>query len=61
LIHPIRDPEVIRGIEEWTLLVLRATGGSARVQVEFDFKDGRAVSFRLQFESSRKTLTNRAS
>jgi hypothetical protein len=60
VIHPIRDPEVIRAVEEWTALVLRVTGGAARVQVEFDYKAGVPASFRLQFEGYRKPLTNRA-
>ena len=59
MIHPIRDPEVIRAVEEWTAVVLRLTGGSARVMVEFDFKDGRPVSFRPLLEGRRKPLTSR--
>lgn len=54
--HPIRRPDVQADIEAYTQRVLAAENGTGRVIVEFDFKDGRAISYRPYSEGTRRSL-----
>jgi hypothetical protein len=55
-VHPIRSAEVQEAVEEWTQWQLARTRGTGKVTVEFDFKDGKPISFRPGFSGPRKPL-----
>ena len=55
--HPIRRPEVIRAIEEWTETLLRASG-SGTVTISFNVHEGNFVSMTLGGGGSRTLLTS---
>ena len=62
--HPIRRPEVQESVERWTALVLQEGGGTGRVAVEFDYKDGHYCGFsvegrQVKGRDGRKHLTAR--
>jgi hypothetical protein len=52
--HPIRRPDVQELIEQYTADVLKASGGTGRVLVEFDFKEWRPISCRPVAGSGRR-------
>lgn len=44
--HPIRRADVQADVERFTTDVLKSTGGTGKILVEFDFKEWRAMSYR---------------
>ncbi len=58
--HPLRRPEVLAQLEQWTTEALRANDGTGRVVFEFDFQEWRAISYRPIVEGRRRRLTAEA-
>lgn len=55
--HPLDRQEVRREIVDWMRRTLGQNAGTGRAIVEFDWKDGRPLSWRGTFEGARKPLT----